>query len=51
MNPFLIAARALAGLAALLCAVISWHLVEKPMLSMKPGRRRPVPATAPGEAG
>jgi peptidoglycan/LPS O-acetylase OafA/YrhL len=42
---------ALAGLAALLCAVVSWRLIEKPMLSMKPGRRRAVPAAAHGEPG
>ena len=37
---------AIAGLAALLFAVLSWHLVEKRMLAMKPGRRRTTPAVA-----
>ncbi len=41
----------LASLAALLFAVLSWHLVEKPTLSIKPGRRRTVPAAAQGEPG
>ncbi len=39
---------AIAGLAALLFAVLSWHLVEKRMLAMKPGRRRTTPAVAQG---
>jgi peptidoglycan/LPS O-acetylase OafA/YrhL len=42
---------AVAGLAALLFAVLSWHLVEKRMLAMKPSRRRTVPVVAQGGPG